>query len=80
MLLKARETELPGTVVLLFQPAEEGGAGGKRFVEEGALKGVLGVHGIHVWPGLTAGTVASRVSSFIFSVLRAQAKLSSMLG
>ena len=54
--------------MLLFQPAEEGGAGGKRFVEEGALKGVLGVHGIHVWPGLTAGTVASRVSSFIFSV------------
>ena len=29
-LLKAREAELGGTVRLLFQPAEEGGAGGKR--------------------------------------------------
>ncbi len=60
-LLKAREAELPGTVVLLFQPAEEGGAGGKRFVEAGALHGVLGVHGIHVWPGIPAGIITSRV-------------------
>ena len=30
-------------------------------MEEGALQGVLGIHGIHVWPGLPAGTVASRV-------------------
>jgi metal-dependent amidase/aminoacylase/carboxypeptidase family protein len=80
VLLKAREAELPGTVVLLFQPAEEGGAGGKRFVEEGALKGVLGVHGIHVWPGLTAGTVASRASPFTFLVLQARSKYNSMLG
>ena len=35
-LLKAKEKELKGTVKLFFQPAEEGGAGGKRFVEEGA--------------------------------------------
>ena len=61
-LLKAREAELPGTVVLLFQPAEEGGAGGKRFVEAGALEGVLGVHGIHVWPGIPAGIITSRVT------------------
>jgi len=63
ILLKAREAELAGTVVLLFQPAEEGGAGGKRFVEEGAVEGVLGIHGIHVWPGLPAGTIASRVKN-----------------
>ena len=62
-LLKAREAELPGTVVLLFQPAEEGGAGGKRFVEEGALEGVLGIHGIHVWPGIPAGIITSRVTA-----------------
>ena len=29
-LLKAREADLGGTVLLLFQPAEEGGAGGKE--------------------------------------------------
>lgn len=63
-LLKDREEDLGGTVLLLFQPAEEGGAGGKKFVEEGALKGVSGIHGIHVWPPLPAGIIASRVSSF----------------
>ena len=35
-LLKAREDALPGTVRLLFQPAEEGGAGGDLMVKEGA--------------------------------------------
>lgn len=35
-LLKKREQELKGTVKLIFQPAEEGGAGGERMVKEGA--------------------------------------------
>ena len=34
-LLKQHEQELQGSVKLLFQPAEEGGAGGKRLVTEG---------------------------------------------
>ncbi len=34
-LLKGMEQDLRGTVKLFFQPAEEGGAGGKRFVDEG---------------------------------------------
>ena len=34
---------------LLFQPAEEGGAGGRAMVAEGALEGVAGAHAIHVW-------------------------------
>ena len=34
-MLKRREGELKGSVRLLFQPAEEGGAGGKLMVEEG---------------------------------------------
>ena len=32
-LLKAREAQLGGTVLLIFQPAEEGGAGGKRCLQ-----------------------------------------------
>lgn len=35
-LLKKRESELKGTVKLIFQPAEEGGAGGEKMVKEGA--------------------------------------------
>ena len=36
-LLKKRESQLKGTVKLIFQPAEEGGAGGERMVKEGAV-------------------------------------------
>ncbi len=35
-LLKAHEKDLPGGVRLIFQPAEEGGAGGDLMVKEGA--------------------------------------------
>ena len=34
-----------------------------RFVEEGALEGVLAVHGIHVWPNSPSGTILSKVMS-----------------
>jgi amidohydrolase len=60
-LLKARESSLPGVVKLIFQPAEEGGAGADRMCEEDALRSpdVDQIFGLHVWPGLTTGTVAS---------------------
>ena len=48
--------------MLLFQPAEEGGGGGKVMVEEGALEGVLGIHATHVMPACPSGVVASIVS------------------
>ena len=62
-ILKERESEIGGTILLLFQPAEEGGAGGKFMVEEGVMEGVLGIHGIHVWPHLDSGVISTRVSS-----------------
>ncbi|KAK9836327.1 hypothetical protein WJX81_005563 [Elliptochloris bilobata] len=66
-LLKAREAagQLRGSVRLLFQPAEEGGAGGRAMVSEGALQGVAGAHAIHVWPGLPSGTIASRAGTIM---------------
>ena len=66
-LLKARESELHGTVRLLFQPAEEGGAGGKRMREEGALASpdVQRIFGLHVWPLLPTGTVGARAGTFL---------------
>eukprot|EP00957_Ditylum_brightwellii_P000302 23993-Ditylum_brightwellii.AAC.1 len=52
-LLKKMESEIEGTVRLVFQPAEEGGAGMKRMVEEGVVslspEAKLGF-GMHVWP------------------------------
>jgi amidohydrolase len=59
-LLKAREAELRGTVKLIFQPAEEGGAGADRLCREGALERptVERIFGLHVWPSFTTGTLA----------------------
>ena len=66
-LLKARESQIKGTVKLFFQPAEEGGAGGDRMVSEGALENpsVDRVFGIHVWPFVPTGTVAGRAGTFL---------------
>lgn len=68
-LLKAREAELPGTVKLFFQPAEEGGAGGRRMCVEGALEApkVQRVFGLHVWPYIATGTIGAREGTFLAS-------------
>jgi IAA-amino acid hydrolase len=66
-LLKDIEPALRGTVKLLFQPAEEGGGGGKRMCDEGALDNphVEKIFGIHVWPLLPTGKVASRSGTLL---------------
>ena len=66
-LLKERESEIHGTVRLIFQPAEEGGAGGDPMCTEGALNDpdVQRIFGIHVWPYLPAGAVGSRTGVFL---------------
>jgi len=51
---------LQGTVKMFFQPAEEGGAGGKKFVEEGHLNDVDVIFGIHVWHELPSGVIGTR--------------------
>ncbi len=63
-LLKTREAELPGVVKLIFQPAEEGGAGAERMCDEGALRSpdVEQIFGLHVWPAATTGVTIDPVS------------------
>lgn len=56
--LKQNEQSMPGKVTLLFQPAEEGGHGAKRMLEEGALEGVDTVYGWHNWPAIPFGAGA----------------------
>lgn len=51
---------LSGTVKLIFQPAEERGAGAKFVVEEGVLDDVNAIFGIHVWSELPSGVIATR--------------------
>src|SRR5215831_17975440 len=51
-----------GTAVLVFQPAEEAGAGGKAMVDDGLMTrwDVQEVHGMHNTPGLPIGCFATR--------------------
>jgi hippurate hydrolase len=46
-----------GTVYLIFQPAEEGGAGARRMMDDGLFERfpMDAVYGMHNWPGLAAG-------------------------
>ncbi|MEM8871546.1 MAG: amidohydrolase, partial [Pseudomonadota bacterium] len=48
-----------GTVALMFQPAEEGGGGALRMVEEGVLDrfDIDQVFALHNWPGLPQGSM-----------------------
>ena len=66
-LLKDKESEINGTIKLLFQPAEEGGAGGKLMREEGALENpeVERIFGLHVWPQMPSGQIGSREGTFL---------------
>ena len=42
-------SKLSGRIRLLFQPAEEGGAGAKRMIAGGCLAGIDRVYGLHLW-------------------------------
>ncbi len=47
-----------GTVYVIFQPAEEGGAGARRMIEDGLFERcpMQSVYGMHNWPGQAVGT------------------------
>ena len=56
--LSQRKDQFKGNVVFLFQPSEERIPGGaKKMIEEGALKGVDAVFGLHLWQPLPTGFV-----------------------
>ena len=58
----AATRDFDGTIVLIFQPAEEGGAGGKAMVDDGMMDrwGISEVYGMHNMPGLPAGHFSLR--------------------
>jgi amidohydrolase len=59
-LLNERRSTFAGTVKLMFQPAEEGGAGAARMIEDGVLEDppVDAAFMLHVFPELDAGRVS----------------------
>ncbi len=62
----AETRNFDGTVVVIFQPAEEGGGGGREMCEDGLMErfGVQEVYGMHNWPGMPDGTFAIRQGPF----------------
>jgi amidohydrolase len=58
----AETRNFAGTAVMIFQPAEEGGAGGLAMVKDGLMTrfGVEEVYGMHNYPGLVVGEFAIR--------------------
>ena len=56
----AETRQFKGKVAVIFQPAEEGGGGGKAMVDDGMMErfGIQQVFGMHNMPGLDVGTFA----------------------
>ena len=56
----AETRQFDGTVVLIFQPAEEGGAGAKAMLDDGLLKRwpIDEFYGLHNYPGIKLGDFA----------------------
>jgi len=65
----AETRNFDGTVVVIFQPAEEGGAGGKEMVDDGLMDrfGITEVYGLHNSPGLPVGQFAIREGALLAS-------------
>ncbi|HBT02761.1 MAG TPA: amidohydrolase, partial [Citreicella sp.] len=62
----AETRNFDGTAVVIFQPAEEGGGGGREMCEDGLMArwGIQEVYGMHNWPGVPLGQFAIRPGPF----------------
>src|SRR5262245_12453678 len=65
----AETRNFAGTAVVIFQPAEEGGAGGRAMVQDGLMDrfGIEEVYGMHNFPGLPVGQFAIRPGAIMAS-------------
>jgi hippurate hydrolase len=70
-LLAARRDELPGSVVFMFQPGEEGQAGGRIMLEEGVLDAgpsrPVAAYALHVDSVFPSGSFTTRPGSIMAS-------------
>jgi amidohydrolase len=58
----AETRNFDGTAIVIFQPAEEGGGGGREMVQDGMIErfGIQEVYGMHNMPGIPVGHFAIR--------------------
>ena len=67
--LSARRDALPGTVVFMFQPGEEGHHGAKFMMDDGLLAKAApeAAFALHISPNMPAGTVVTRAGPLLAS-------------
>jgi amidohydrolase len=65
----AEHRNFDGTVHLIFQPAEEGGAGAQRMIDDGLFEKAPcdAVFGMHNWPGFKVGQFGVRAGPMLAS-------------
>jgi len=63
----AETRNFDGTAIVIFQPAEEGGGGGREMVEAGLMDrwGIQEVYGMHNMPGIPVGHFAIRAGAIM---------------
>jgi amidohydrolase len=68
----AETRNFAGTAVVIFQPAEEGGAGARAMVQDGLMDrfGIEEIYGMHNYPGLALGKFALRPGPLMASADR----------
>lgn len=69
-LLKESQSELSGTVRLIFQPAEESSGGAISVIKDGQLDGVKAIVGLHNKPDLAVGTIGLKEGPLMAAVDR----------
>ncbi|KAL5214454.1 hypothetical protein ABZP36_003606 [Zizania latifolia] len=79
-LLNEREEQVKGTVRLLFQPAEEGGAGASYMIKDGVLDGVEAIFGMHVDYRMPTGVIAAHAGPTQAAVCFYEAKIEGKTG
>jgi hippurate hydrolase len=75
--LCARQEELPGTVVFMFQPGEEGHHGARFMIEDGLLADPRpeAAFALHISPNIPAGVVVSRPGALLASTDTVSARI-----
>uniref|UniRef100_A0A804MDE5 IAA-amino acid hydrolase ILR1-like 3 n=1 Tax=Zea mays TaxID=4577 RepID=A0A804MDE5_MAIZE len=79
-LLSQRKDQLKGTVRLLFQPAEESGAGASHMIREGVLDGVEAIFAMHVDYRIPTGVIAAHPGPTQAAVCFFEAKIEGKSG
>jgi amidohydrolase len=73
----AETRDFAGTAVVIFQPAEEGGGGGREMCADGLMErfGIQEVYGLHNMPGVPVGSFSIRTGPMMAAADRFLVKL-----